>query len=47
MNGSLIGHLGHCPDAQILILEHIPERPTARFQAEALRAWMRPNLMTL
>lgn len=34
-------------DNQILSLEKVPENPTVRFQVEALRAWMRPNLITL
>lgn len=34
-------------DNQILSIENVPENPTVRFQVEALRAWMRRNLITL
>jgi hypothetical protein len=34
-------------DNQILAIEKGPENPTVHFQVEALRAWMRPNLITL
>jgi hypothetical protein len=34
-------------DNQILTIENVPARPSVRFQVEALRAWLRPNLITL
>lgn len=34
-------------DNQILAIENVPEAPAVRFRVEALRHWMRPNLITL
>jgi hypothetical protein len=34
-------------DNHILSLEDVPRAPAVRFRVEALRRWLRPNLITL
>src|SRR5205823_6222820 len=34
-------------DNQIVTVENVPQAPAVRFRVEALRRWMRPNLITI
>ena len=34
-------------DSQIIAVENVPQAPAVRFRVDALRRWIRPNLITL